>query len=464
MENQMRDYRRFSFWLDSVPDDLTPRPPLESDVDVDVAIVGAGYTGLWTAYYLVTADPTLRIAVAESEIAGFGASGRNGGWASALFSADSDKLEKRFGRAASISLQGAMFATVDEIGRVATSEGIDVHFCKGGTLSVATSPAHLHTLKAELSHHRARGFSEDDYRWLDAAAAARRVDVAGALGGAYTPHCAAIHPARLARGLARVVEGRGVRIFERTPALTLGPGTVRAPGGRIRADIVVRATEAYTPTLPGFRRSVLPIYSLMIATEPLPQSFWDEVGWQGRETLTDGRHLLIYAQRTVDGRIAMGGRGAPYHYASNVDDSFDRDPAVFRGLHRVLRTLFPALGDAAVTHTWGGPIGVARDWISSVGLDRPSGLAWAGGYAGDGVSTTNLAGRTLRDLILERDTDLTRLPWVNHHSRGWEPEPLRWLGARAAQWAVASADGVERRSGRPARRTGLVTRLIGREI
>jgi glycine/D-amino acid oxidase-like deaminating enzyme len=460
----MRDYRRFSFWLDSVPDDLTPRPALDSDIDVDVAIVGAGYTGLWTAYYLVTADPKLRIAIVESEIAGFGASGRNGGWASALFSADSDKLEGRFGRTASVALQRAMFATVDEIGRVAKSEGLDVHFAKGGTLSVATIPAHLQKLKAEVSHHRARGFSEDDYRWLDAAAATQRVDVAGCLGGAYTPHCAAVHPARLARGLARVVESRGVRIFEQTPALALAPRAVRAAGGRVRADVVVRATEAYTPRLPGLRRAVLPIYSLMIATEPLPQSFWDHVGWHGRETLTDGRHLLIYAQRTADGRIAMGGRGAPYHFASSIDDSFDRDRSVFAGLHRILGTLFPALGDAAVTHRWGGPIAVARDWVSSVGLDRRSGLAWAGGYAGDGVSTANLAGRTLCDLILERDTELVRLPWVNHRSRAWEPEPLRWLGARAAQWMVASADGAERRSGRPAHRSRLVARLIGREI
>jgi glycine/D-amino acid oxidase-like deaminating enzyme len=460
----MRDYRQFSFWLDSVPDDLTPRPALDSDIDVDVAIVGAGYTGLWTAYYLATADPSLRIAIVESEIAGFGASGRNGGWASALFSADSDKLERRFGRNASLALQRAMFATVDEIGRVATSERLDIHFAKGGTLSVATNPAHLQTLKAELAHHRKRGFSEEDYRWMDAATAAQRVDVAGSLGGAYTPHCAAIHPARLARGLARAVESRGVRIFEQTPALALDPGAVRAPGGRVRADVVVRATEAYTSGLPGLRRSVLPIYSLMIATEPLPQSFWDGVGWQGRETLTDGRHLLIYAQRTADGRIAMGGRGAPYHYSSSIDDAFDRDPSVFAGLHSGLRKLFPGLGDASITHRWGGPIAVARDWISSVGLDRRSGLAWAGGYAGDGVSTANLAGRTLRDLVLERDTELVRLPWVNHRSRQWEPEPLRWLGARAAQLAVASADGAERRSGRPARRTSLVARLIGREI
>jgi glycine/D-amino acid oxidase-like deaminating enzyme len=460
----MRDYRRYSFWLDTVPDDLTPRPALTSDIDADVAIVGAGYTGLWTAYYLVKADPGLRIAVIEAEIAGFGASGRNGGWASALFSADSDKLERRFGRPAVIRFQQALFATVDEIGRVAMEEGLDIHFTKGGSLALATNPAHLQALKSELSHHWARGFSEADFRWLDAAAASQRVDVGEALGAAYTPHCAALHPARLARGLARVVEALGVQIFERTPVTSIEPRAVRAPGGRIKADVVVRATEAYTRGLPGLRRSVLPIYSLMIATEPLPQSFWDGVGWGGRETLTDGRHLLIYAQRTADDRIAMGGRGAPYHYASRIADAFDRDPAVFGDLRRVLATLFPALGDAAVTHQWGGPIGVARDWISSVGLDRGSGLAWAGGYAGDGVSTTNLAGRTLRDLILERATELVALPWVNHRSRAWEPEPLRWLGARLAQTAVASADRVERRTGRPARRTRLVTRLIGREI
>ena len=232
----------------------------------------------------------------------------------------------------------------------------------------------------------------------------------------------------------------------------------------MRASVVVRATEAYTTRLPGSRRVVLPIYSLMIATEPLSPTFWEDVGWRGRETLTDGRHSIIYAQRTADDRVALGGRGAPYHFASRIADTYDREPRVFDELERVLRWLFPATRSAAVTHAWGGPLAAPRDWMPSVVLDRSSGIAWAGGYVGDGVGASNLAGRTLADLILERDTDITRLPWVGHRSRRWEPEPLRWLGAGVAHRAVVSADRAEARSGRPARRAELVGKLIGRHV
>lgn len=457
------DYRSVSFWFDTVDDDLTPRPTLESEDAVDVAIIGAGYTGLWTAYYLARADPSLRIAVLEAEIAGFGASGRNGGWCSALLAGKPERFAKSHGREAAVEMQQAMFDTVDEVGRVAHDEGIDAHFAKGGTLTLATSAAHVSTITRGVEHDRS-WFGDDHYRWLDAVETRARLDAHGCLGAGFTPDCAAIHPARLARGLARVVEGVGVRIYERSPATRIEHGRVRTDRGVLRAEVIVRATEGYTPTLPGLRRELLPIYSLMIATEPLPATFWDEVGWRRRETVTDGRHMIIYAQRTADDRIAMGGRGAPYHFASRIEPRFDREPAVFRELQRVLRSLLPAVQGARITHTWGGPLGAPRDFRTSVGLDRASGLAWAGGYVGDGVSTTNLAGRTLTDLILQRDTHLCRLPWVNHRSRRWEPEPLRWMGAQVAMRAVTSADRVEARTGHPARRAEIFGRLIGREI
>jgi glycine/D-amino acid oxidase-like deaminating enzyme len=231
--------------------------------------------------------------------------------------------------------------------------------------------------------------------------------------------------------------------------------------GRVRAPVVVRATEAYTPELPGERRTVLPIYSLIVATAPLPPSAWAELGWDGGETLTDGRHLLVYAQRTADGRIAFGGRGAPYHPGSRTEPAYDRDERVFAELERTLRGLLPAIGDVPVTHRWGGPLAAYRDWFPSVGLDRATGLAWAGGYVGDGVGTANLAGRTLADLILREDTRLTRLPWVGHRSRRWEPEPLRWLGATAVRRLATAADAAESRTGTPSRRAALIDRLTG---
>jgi glycine/D-amino acid oxidase-like deaminating enzyme len=169
---------------------------------------------------------------------------------------------------------------------------------------------------------------------------------------------------------------------------------------------------------------------------------------------------LIYAQRTADGRIALGGRGAPYHFASRIEPDFERAP-VQDALGKILIELFPAAGSASITHRWGGPLGVPRDWFSSVGLDRERGLAWAGGYVGDGVSTTNLAGRTLADLITGTESDLTRLPWVGHRSRSWEPEPFRWIGINGALKLMASADDLEARTGRSTKRGELVKGLIG---
>ncbi len=434
-----------SFWMDTSGDDLTPRNALDGDLDVDVAIVGAGYTGLWTAYYLALADPGLRIAVLEAEIAGFGASGRNGGWCSALFPASKAQLARLHGRDAAVAMQRAMNATVGEVGKVAAAEGIDAHWALGGTLVLATAPSQVPRLRAWVEDERSWGF--DEVEWVPDADT--MVRASGARGAAYTPHCAAIHPGRLVRGLARAVERRGVRIFERTRVASIEPGAAVTAAGRVRADVVVRAVEGYTPLLAGHRRTLVPVYSLVIATEPLPSEFWSSVGWRRRETLSDGRHLIIYAQRTADDRIVFGGRGAPYHFGSRVRPSFDREPAVFAELERVLRGLFPGVG--RITHRWGGPLGIPRDWHASVGLDRATGLAWAGGYVGDGVATTNLAGRTLADLITGASTELTALPWVGHRSRRWEPEPLRWLGINAGLRLAIAADRAEARTGRPSR-------------
>jgi glycine/D-amino acid oxidase-like deaminating enzyme len=437
---------------------------LERDVEADVAIVGAGYTGLWTAFYLKEHRPDLEVLLIESETAGFGASGRNGGWCSALVAGKRAAIAASHGRAAAVELQRAMFETVDEIGRVALQERIDAGFVKGGTLTFATNPAHVEPLVEHVHDERAWGFGEQDIRWLSAHEARARIDVPGALGAVFTPHCAAVHPAKLVRGLARAVERKGATIYERTAATDLAAGTVKTTGGNVKADVVVRATEAYTPRLPGLRRSVVPIYSLMVATEPLPPEVWDRVGWEGRETFSDGRHMIIYAQRTADDRIALGGRGAPYHFASRTAEAFDRNERVFSALHRVVQQLFPAAASAEITHRWGGPLAAPRDWRPSVGFDRSTGAAWAGGYVGDGVGATNLAGRTLADLILERDTALVRLPWVGHRSRPWEPEPLRWLGASIAQQAVLSADRAELRTGKPSQRATLVAKLVGRPV
>jgi glycine/D-amino acid oxidase-like deaminating enzyme len=454
-------YRSLSFWHDTVPGSLAPGPGLPGDTQADVAIVGAGFTGMWTAYYLHKAEPGLRIVLCEQEIAGFGASGRNGGWCSALFPASLAKLERMSDRTGAIAMQRAMHETVDEVGRVVSDEGIACHWAKGGTVMLARSGLQLDRAKAEVAEAREFGFGEEDLRLLTAAEARDMAAATDVAGGTYTPHCAAIHPARLARGLADVLRKSGIDLYEGTRVLSIQPGRIVTSLGTVTARYVIRATEGYTPRLPGLRRAVAPVYSLMIATGRLPESVWDQIGLASRPTFGDLRHLIIYGQRTADGRFAFGGRGAPYHLGSAVRPSFDRVPAVFAELRRTLGELFPVLGDVPVSHAWGGPIGIPRDWCASVGLDRETGLGWAGGYVGDGVSTTNLAGRTLADLVTGTDSEIVRLPWVGHRSPDWEPEPMRWLGLNGGLRVMAVADRTEARTGRSSRAAEFMGRFLG---
>jgi glycine/D-amino acid oxidase-like deaminating enzyme len=416
-----------SFWLQSLGP-VTPLPALPGDRVADVVIVGGGYTGLWTAYYLARQDPRLSIVVLEAEYCGFGASGRNGGWASGLFPVSEAKLAKRYGPGRAAAMHAALAAAVDEVGRAAATEGIDCHYAKGGTISLARSPAQLRRARTSP------GF-------LGAAEARAICGATGVLGGVYSPDCAALHPARLVRGLAEAARRLGVTIHEGTRVRRIARGSVVTDHGTVRAGTVVRALEGYTSQLAGHRRMLAPVYSLMIATEPLPESDWERIGLRRRETFSDERHMIIYGQRTADDRLAFGGRGAPYHFGSRVEPGYDRVPPVFESLRHTLTEMFGIT--PAIDYRWGGPLGIPRDWMPSVGL--ADGIAWAGGYVGDGVAAANLAGRTLADLILGQESDLTELPWVGHQSRPWEPEPIRWLGINAALRATTLRDALERR-------------------
>ena len=399
--------------------------------------------------------------IVERQIAGFGASGRNGGWCSALFPPASSGIARHHGPDAATAVRRAMHETVVEVGRVADAEGIDAHYARGGTISLARNEAQLARAREVVDEERRLTGPLEQLDLLSTAEAERVAGATRVLGGTYTPHCAALHPLRLVRGLARCVEERGVSIFERTTASSLGPGELVTSRGTVRADVVVRATEGYTASLRGERRRFVPLYSLMIATEPLPPEAWAQIGLRRRETFADLRHMRIYGQRTADDRLAFGGRGAPYHFASRTRPQFDRNGRVHSMLREVLVDLFPAVDGHAVTHSWGGAIGVPRDWHASVGVDRERGFAWAGGYVGDGVATTNLAGRTLAQLITGQESELTRLPWVGHRSRSWEPEPLRWLGVNAGRLLLTGADRAEARSGKPARSAKAFARFIG---
>lgn len=448
-------------WWDAVTASST-RPPLNGDSEADVVIVGAGFTGLWTAYYLAEHQPDMSIAVIESSHVGFGASGRNGGWLHSAYPLGPAVLARDHGRAEALRHMQELFGTVDEVKRVLDLEDIDCHYAKGGVLSIARSPLHLKRAKSEAEESKELGFSDDDMVLLSKADAQAMMNATDVLGGTWSPHGAAVQPALLVHGLAAACERQGVKIYESTRVDRIEHGSAVTDRGTVRADMVVRATEGFTSGLAGQRRNLVPLYSLMIATEPLSDATWEGIGLETRPTFGDYRNLLIYGQRTADGRLAFGGRGAPYHFRSTISDGFDTDDGVHTELIRVLLELFPQLADTQITHRWGGALGAPRDWRPAVCMDRPLGVAWAGGYVGDGVNTANLAGRTLADLILERRTDLVTLPWVDHKWPKWEPEPLRWIGINAGLWMAKTADRSEERTGRTSRLGALGNWLRGK--
>jgi len=440
-------------WWEALQGPLSTRPPLRSDIDVDVAIVGAGFTGLWTAYELAAADPELSIAVIDRAHVGFGASGRNGGWCYDGFAGGLARIEKISNLATTRAFGAALRETVDVVGKVVATEDIRCDFHKGGTIEFVRNAGQLARAEADVAEARRFGWDESDLRLLSAGETQDLAMSPTATGAIWSANTAAIQPALLVHGLAKAAEQRGVSIYEHTGATAIEPGRLlTAAGATVTAEIIVRATEGYTAELPGQHRTLAPLYSIMLATEPLPDAMWDEIGLADRQTFGDLRHLVIYGQRTADGRIAFGGRGAPYDFGSHIRTNADFPAEVFAPVRDALVETFPQLADVAVSHRWGGVLGVSRTWLPTVGLDRASGLAWAGGYVGSGVAATNLAGRTLSDLITGRSTELTSFPWVNERVRRWEVEPFRWLGINAALRVMASADTREERHGVPARR------------
>ena len=446
-------YRGLSFWHEELPDSIEARAPLQGDVEADVVIIGAGYTGLWTAWYLRQSDPSLKLVVLEAETAGFGASGRNGGWCSAFLSGIDQWLDRPAHRDGAIRLQRLMFETVAEIGRVAGEHSIDCHFEQSGALEIAVNPGQLERLDRELAWLRALGFAEQDFRWLEADEIRRELPVEGARAAIHTPHCAAIHPARLARGLATQLEQLGVTIFEHSPATELGARRVRTAGGTVKAETVLLATEGYGHSLPGRERNLIPVHSMMVATEPLPDELLERLGSGRRYCFGNLDRVVTYGQLTADKRFAFGCRGV-YFYGSGIKERFDRADPAFERVRKTLLRFFPALKGVGFTHAWGGALGVSRSLRPSVCYDAQRGFGWAGGYFGNGVAACHLAGRTLSDLVIGRDSERVRTPWVNppEAARHWEPEPLRWLGFSATRGLMELADRAEYRGyGRIAR-------------
>lgn len=450
-----------SYWMETAGP-IDPRPPLDTSVRADVAILGAGFTGLWTAWYLLQREPSLRIAVCEAQIAGFGASGRNGAWCSAGLGVSPAELARRRTPQVAMATVRAMRDTVDEVGRVCAAQGLDAGYRKDGLLRLARGRHEEPVVRNAWRTLQTLDIA-DGCELLDAGELEKRVRVADTRLALFDPYCATVHPGRLVRGLARLVEDAGAVIYEQTRVTevrTEPVPTLRTERGDVSARFVVLAGEAWLSQLPGTRRAVLPLYSLIVLTEPLTDEQWAGIGWEGGECMSSSRYTVDYLSRTEDGRILFGGRGAPYHFGSRIEPRYDRHEPTHAMLRKSLREWFPGLGEVRFSHAWGGPLGMPRDWMPTFGYDPRTGLAGAYGYTGQGVATANLAGRVLADLITGTPSALTALPMANHRSRRWEVEPLRWLATRYLQHALARLDSAGRRTGRPPTGRSLPERLF----
>lgn len=431
----MPAWRTISLWMDQLDDPLQARPALEHDLDVNVAIIGAGYTGLWTAYYLKRQAPELKIAIIEAQTAGFGASGRNGGWLMGNLLGE-DRLLAGLNpeqRRASFDL---LHAIPDEVAQVLQREGIDCDYRKGGALYCAARyPEQEGSLRRYLDKLYAQGLTEADYRWLAPQQLAEQIRIAKPYGGIYAPHVATINPAKLVRGLARAVERMGVTIYENSPVSHWQSGSLRTAKASVRAAWVVPAVEGYANTLPLLGRYQLPVQSLIVATEPLPASTWDEIGLSHGQAFGESSRQVTYGQRSADNRLVFGARGG-YQFAGKLRHNFDLTDSEVELRRYLFSELFPQLKNVKITHSWGGNLGMSRQFRPHMLCDHKTGIALSGGYGGEGVGATNLGGRTLADLILGHDTPLIHQPWVIRERglealKPWEPEPCRWLGYNA---------------------------------
>ena len=432
-----------------------------SSADVDVAIIGGGLSGLWVAYYLSQALPSLSIAVLESNRIGFGASGRNGGWCSGFFPMMPSELAIQFGADAALAAYRQSFATLDEIERVLSAESIDCAWHRGGTVQSASTALQAERLQRQLAAQYDAGLDTRDVEWLPASRVAEHLRVATTHGAIFSPHCATVNPYSMVLGLARVVRARGVEVWEDTSVSGFSDGVVAHAHGTLRSTFVVQATEGYSHAFRQTKRRLAPLYSLMVATEPLDDSTIAALGWHNRATFNDGGRMIIYAQLTSDRRIAFGGRGAPYHFASRTRDVFDIDDRTHARIVASIARHFPAAAQAKITHRWGGPLGVPRDWTPSVIIQRKRKYARIGGYVGDGVAATNLFARMFVDAWVDNDTALSRLPFVQHQSPRWEVEPFRFVGINSLLKLSDSIDEYELRHGKAPRvRTKIFESLL----
>jgi glycine/D-amino acid oxidase-like deaminating enzyme len=441
----MADFASRSFWLEADP--YTAGPPLAGDVRVDVAIIGGGFTGLWTAHFLLRADPSLKVAVIEREVVGYGASGRNGGFAMTLLSRSLHDLLQSFGANAARAAHESVAQSVDAIGEFSATHGVACDYEKSGFIGVATDESQIARIEADRRAAETLGISS--IRFIPGDELRHQIQSPLYRCGLEEKTCALVNPAKLVRGIARVVRQQSGIIYEQTGVerieRTDGTVDIRTAHGTVRADKVVLATNAYAVQFPEFRRLLIPLYSYIVLTEPLNEGQWASIGWQGRQGLEDKRTYIHYFRPTADARILMGGEDAPYHYGSSVGAQHDRNPRVFDTLQRDLKTIYPQLAGVRFTHQWGGPVAVTARFVPAFGSVDGDRIHYGFGYSGHGVAPTHVGGQILRDLVLGRETELTQLCFVRSKAIPFPPEPWRYLGVNLARRSLLAQD----RKGKP---------------
>lgn len=440
----MHSEQNRSFWIQSLPSELLKRPVKpELGSHYDVAIIGAGFSGLWLAYYLKRAEPNLNIAIFEAKHVAYGASGRNGGWLSTNIPTVIGNLFKhpQFSKNDVIALQRQVIATIDEVADVCAAEQIDCDLHKGGLLFISTNAAQTERLQEYYQQELEYGFHSDEIRLLNAEEAKSHINIPSMHAATHYQHGARIHPAKLALSLYQRLVQMGVTVFENSPVQAFSSGKVFLQDGLVNAGRVVCCTEGYSNQL-FHDNKVIPVNSSIIMTEPLPEAFWQRFGWENNELLGDLAHLYIYAQKTRDKRILFGGRGAPYQYGGVDAGVGELDNNTQAQLSQRLSELFPDY-PFQIACAWKGSLGVTRDWNPSVTWNQDKGVGFIYGFGGNGVGPTNLAARTMADRILAKQTDLTALPWNDYICPTWEGEPWRWLGIQSMYKLLGYADKME---------------------
>jgi len=443
-----RDYEEASFWL-ATAGPYKENPPLDGDTHVDVAVVGGGFCGISTAYYLKRADPSLRVAVLEDRVVGYGASGRNAGFAMTLMGFSLELTALRFGKEKAKQAYDFGHRAVDHIGQLVDSHGIDCDYEKPGLLTVATNKGEAKRLQHEIE--LAGEIGVEGLEWLDGAEARRRVDSPTYVGARWEEQCALINPAKFVRGMKHAAQEAGVEVYERTPVEELRQGQqalrLKTPHGHVRADKAVFATNAFSARFPQLNSKQYPVFTYIILTAPLSAEQLGAIGWQGRQGIEDARNLIHYYRLTADNRLLFGGSDAMYYFGGRLDR--ERNPAAFKRLHRDLQRTFPALRDVHIAYKWGGPVSVPLDFFPAMGyLGKDRRVAYSLGCVGHGVAMMNMAGQVMRDLVLERQSELSELFFVNRRVIPLPPEPLRFALGEALRWALQAQDAWAGRSGR----------------